>query len=239
MAREVLVSGGSGGIGAEIVRSFAKAGDRVTVLDLAEPAIAGHDIGFRRVDVSDWQAVADAVEVVAAQAGRIDICVAAAGIVRKIAARALTAGAWRETAGVNLDGVAALLTAAASHMPAGGAMIALSSTSAQRGWPEHAAYNAAKAGIEGLVKGLAAELGPDGIRVNAVLPGIIRTRQSLDAVNSLGEDGLLAATAGIPLRRIGTPADVAGLVAFLASPAAAYITGQSLVVDGGMSIASY
>lgn len=238
MARNVVISGGSGGIGSEIVRLFAAAGNSVTVLDIAAPE-AGIPAAFERVDMADWQAVAAAVDRVAERSGNIDVCVASAGIVRKAAAREMSEGAWRQSTGVNLDGVAALLTQSARYMKAGGAMVALSSTSAQRGWPEHAAYNAAKAGIEGLVKGLAAELGPDGIRVNAVLPGIIHTAQSLDPVNSLGEAGLASASGSIPLRRIGMPEDVAALVGFLASPEAAYITGQSLVIDGGMSIASY
>ena len=104
------------------------------------------------------------------------------------------------------------------------------------GWAEHVHYSAAKAGILGLVRGLAAELGPEGIRVNGVAPGFIRTAQSLSEEHSMGEAGLQAAAPSIPLRRIGHPDDVADVITFLASDASRYITGQTILVDGGLTI---
>jgi len=120
-----------------------------------------------------------------------------------------------------------------------GSLIAVSSISARLGWPNHIHYNASKAGIEGLVRGLAAELGPLGIRANAILPGVIRTAQSLSEEHSLGPAGLRDIAARIPLQRVGDPRDVAEVALFLASDAACYLTGQSIIVDGGMTVASY
>jgi 3-oxoacyl-[acyl-carrier protein] reductase len=104
------------------------------------------------------------------------------------------------------------------------------------GWPEHAHYNASKAGIEGLTRGLAIELGPAGITVNAVAPGFIWTAQSTSREHSLGPEGLELAVPYIPLRRIGQPDDIADVVLFLASDAARYVTGQTLLADGGVTL---
>ncbi len=103
------------------------------------------------------------------------------------------------------------------------------------GWAEHAHYAAAKASIVGLARSLAAELGPRGIRVNVVLPGLIETPQSTDADASLGPAGLRAAAEGVPLRRIGAAEEVAALVRYLASDDASYVSGEAIVVDGGLS----
>jgi 3-oxoacyl-[acyl-carrier protein] reductase len=121
----------------------------------------------------------------------------------------------------------------------GGSLVAVSSVSAASGWPEHVHYNASKAGLCGLIRGFAAELGPRGIRANCILPGVIRTAQSLSEEHSLGKAGLAGMPARIPLRRVGEPEDVADVAVFLASDAARYITGQNIVVDGGLTIASY
>jgi 3-oxoacyl-[acyl-carrier protein] reductase len=104
------------------------------------------------------------------------------------------------------------------------------------GWDEHVHYNAAKAGIEGLTRGLAVELGPHGITVNAVAPGFVWTAQSTSREHSLGPEGLELAKDYVPLRRIGTPEDIADVVLFLASDAARYVTGQTLLADGGITL---
>jgi len=104
------------------------------------------------------------------------------------------------------------------------------------GWEEHAHYAAAKAGILGLIRSVAVELGPRQIRANAVIPGLIETPQSLDPVNSLGPEGLQRAGKDIPWGRVGRPEEVASVIGFLTSDESRYITGQSLIVDGGLTV---
>jgi 3-oxoacyl-[acyl-carrier protein] reductase len=116
-----------------------------------------------------------------------------------------------------------------------GNMIALTSImGVAYGWDEHVQYSAAKAGVVGLVRGLAVELARDGIRVNGIAPGYIRTAQALSEEHSLGPEGLEKAAEFIPMGRVGEPEDIADVGVFLASKSARYITGQVLVVDGGL-----
>ena len=119
-------------------------------------------------------------------------------------------------------------------------MIALSSImGVAYGWDEHVQYSAAKAGVVGLVRGLAVELAGDGVRVNGIAPGYIRTSQALSEEHSLGPEGLERAAAFIPMGRVGEPEDIADVSVFLASEGARYITGQVLVVDGGLLVGRY
>ena len=121
-----------------------------------------------------------------------------------------------------------------------GAVVALSSImGVAYGWDEHVHYSAAKAGVVGLVRGLAVELARDGIRVNGMAPGYIRTAQLLSEENSLGPKGAEAASAFIPMGRLGEPEDIADVIVFLASNSARYMTGQTLVVDGGLLVGRY
>ena len=119
-------------------------------------------------------------------------------------------------------------------------MIALSSImGVAYGWDEHVHYSAAKAGVVGLVRGLAVELAQDGVRVNGIAPGYIRTAQSLSREHSSGPEGLAEAAKVIPLGRVGEPEDIADVAVFLASEAARYLTGQVVVVDGGLLVGRY
>jgi 3-oxoacyl-[acyl-carrier protein] reductase len=121
-----------------------------------------------------------------------------------------------------------------------GSMIAVSSImGVAYGWDEHVQYSAAKAGVVSLVRGLAVELARDGIRVNGIAPGYIRTAQALSEEHSLGPEGLERAAEFLPLGRVGEPEDIADVIVFLASESAHYITGQVLVVDGGLLVGRY
>jgi 3-oxoacyl-[acyl-carrier protein] reductase len=138
---------------------------------------------------------------------------------------------------VDLSGVMRTFRAAARHMGEGGAMVAVSSIAGGvYGWENHAHYSAAKAGVPGLCRAVAMELAPRGIRCNCVIPGLIETPQSLDPVNSLGPEGLRQAAAGIPLGRVGRAREIATLIRFLTGDDASYITGQSVIADGGLTV---
>ena len=146
---------------------------------------------------------------------------------------------WNALLQVDLYGVFRCFRAAMPHMiEAGcGRLLATSSIAgAYQGWASHAHYATAKAGIVGLVRTLAVELGPYGITANAIAPGVIETPQSLDPVNSLGPDGVRDFAARVPVRRNGQPEDIAHTFLFLASEEASFLTGQVLLVDGGVSL---
>jgi 3-oxoacyl-[acyl-carrier protein] reductase len=148
---------------------------------------------------------------------------------------------WHKVIDVDLNGVWRCFRAALPHMQRAGfgRLIATSSVAGTvSAWPLHSHYAAAKAGLVGLVKSLAVEFAAYGITANAVAPGVIRTPQALDPVNSLGPEGVDAAAAKIPTGRVGTPEDIAYVYQFLASAEASYVNGQLIVVDGARSLAS-
>lgn len=244
-SRRVLVTGGSIGIGAACVRAFAGRGDHVVVADVlddegadlvAELTAAGLGAEYVHLDVA---APDDVVAGVSATEGEgFDVVVANAGIARRRAFGDLTDAEWAHVLDVNLTGAMRVVRAALPGLRSrGGSVVAMSSVhGVAYGWDEHAHYSTSKAGLVGLVRALATELGPDGVRVNAVAPGMIRTAQSLDEVNSAGAAALDASASRVPLRRIGEPDEVADVVLFLASDAARYVTGQALVVDGGLTV---
>jgi len=149
---------------------------------------------------------------------------------------------WDHTLEVDLKGILRVARAAVPGMQTrgAGAIVALSSImGVAYGWDEHVHYSAAKSGVVGLVRGLAVELARRGIRVNAVAPGYIRTAQALSEQHSLGPAGLEKAAEFIPMGRVGEPEDIADVILFLASHAARYITGQTVVVDGGLLVGRY
>lgn len=245
-AGSVLITGAGIGIGAACGRAFGAAGYRVVITDVLldegvgtveEIRSAGGAAEFVPLDVRDTAQVQEAVH--ATQGDGFDVVVANAGIARRRAFCELDDAAWAETVEVNLGGAMRVMRAALPAMLARGtgSLIALSSISGiAYGWGEHAHYSASKAGVIGLVRALAVEFGPVGIRVNGIAPGFIRTAQSLSVEHSMGEDGLRAAAATVPLGRIGEPEEVADVALFLASDAARYVSGQVLVVDGGLLV---
>jgi 3-oxoacyl-[acyl-carrier protein] reductase len=189
-------------------------------------------------DVRDSAQLDAACQTVVKQFGTLHAVVANAGWLQRVPLPEVTDDLWHRILDVDLTGVMRTVRAAVPHLPPTGAVVCLSSIAGGAlGWAGHTPYAAAKAGILGFVRSAALELGPRGIRINAVLPGVIESPQSLDPVNSGGPEGLARSATTIPLGRVGQPDDVAHAIAFLLSDAAAYITGQSLTIDGGLTVA--
>ncbi|MBO0878097.1 MAG: SDR family oxidoreductase [Pseudonocardia sp.] len=243
-----VISGGASGIGRALAVAYARAGAHSVVgsypgdpHDVGETVAAVEEQGGRcvavDVDVRSFEQTERLAQAALDGFGRLDIAVAAAGILRRQSLAEMTDAAWDDMLSVDLTGVLRVFRSCASRMAQGGAMVATSSIAGGvYGWDDHAHYAAAKAGVLGLCRSLAVELAGRGIRVNAVIPGLIESPQSLDSVNSLGPDGLRAAGKVIPAGRVGTVDEAARVIRFLTSEDAAYVTGQSVVVDGGLTV---
>ncbi|QNE13767.1 SDR family NAD(P)-dependent oxidoreductase [Pseudarthrobacter sp. NBSH8] len=243
-----VITGAASGIGRALAVHYAHRGvhsvigtfpgdphDPEETLRLVMDA-GGHGV-IHDVDVRSTPSVDAFTERAIDEYGRLDYAVANAGVLRNSPLGEMTDQRWDDMLDVDLTGVLRTLRAGSTRMTDGGAMVAVSSIAGGvYGWEEHAHYAAAKAGVLGLIRSVAAELGPRGIRANAVIPGLIETPQSLDPVNSLGPEGLLRAGKDIPWGRVGKPQEVASVIGFLTSDDAVYVTGQSLIVDGGLTI---
>lgn len=226
-----LVLGGASGIGRACAEALGAAGWAVLVADLKP---AAEDATAIAVDVRDADAVAAAVATAVERHGELDAVVYAAGTARVTPILEIEPAEWDLVLGVNLDGAFNALRAAGPHIREGGSYTAISSIDSAAPVPGLAHYCASKAGLEALVRSAALELGPRGVRVNAVLPGLVRTPLMEPMLARPGvTEAFLAQT---PLGRVAEPAEVADVVAFLASPGARWITGASLPVDGGMSL---
>ena len=244
----VLVTGAGIGIGRATAIAFAAAGYRVIVTDVLDKdgagtveaiLAAGGAAEFHRLDVRSTEAANAVVAAVEAAHGPLDVVVANAGIAYRTPLDKLDDAAWDLTFDVDLKGGFRVLRAALPGMRSRrkGAAIFLSSLMGTSfGWDQHVDYSAAKAGVVGLVRGLAVELAREGIRVNGIAPGFVRTAQLLSREHSIGPEGMEAAAAFIPMGRVAEPEDIARVAVFLASEAAGYITGQTIIVDGGLSI---
>lgn len=249
--RIVIVTGAGIGIGRGTAKAFGALGDHVIVTDILdkegeavaeEIRAAGGSAEFVRYDVRSKEAADAIVADVEARHGRIDVIVANAGIAHRTPLAELTDEKWDLTLDIDLKGIFRLVRAAAPAMRArkAGSIVALSSImGVAYGWDEHVHYSTAKAGVVGLVRALAVELARDGVRVNGVAPGYIRTAQLLSEENSLGPAGAEKAAEFIPMGRLGEAADIADVITFLASHGARYMTGQVLVVDGGLLVGRY
>jgi SDR family mycofactocin-dependent oxidoreductase len=257
MSRVALVTGAARGIGAATARALAADGCSVVAVDRASPdprlpyemgtaaeldALAAEAIEVRRIDVTDGAALAAVVAEIREREGGLDVVVAAAGVI------AGGVPLW-EMSEEELDAVLAVdlhgvITTARATVPAllqrpaprGGRFIAIGSTAATRGMPMLSAYCAAKAGVTGLVRGLAAELRGTGVTANTVSPGSTRTPILDESARLYGLTSADDFAAQPPVERLLEPSEVAALVVWLAGPDGAGVTGASLAVDGGLAL---
>jgi pyridoxal 4-dehydrogenase len=236
-----LVTGAARGLGFAAAERLAADGARIALLDRDAAALAaaeqkltasGHDVLRDAVDVTDEESVRMVVASVLAATGRIDVLVNNAGIYPHRAFEDLTFSEWRRVLGVNLDGVYLCTHAVypAMRERAYGRIVNVSSATFFIGYPGLSAYIASKGGIIGFTRALASEAGPYGITVNAVTPGLIATEGVLGGEEAGLFDEIVPQQA---LPRRGEPEDIADCIAYLASPAAGFITGQTINVDGG------
>lgn len=226
------MTGASRGLGAAIAAAAARRGDRVGVLDVAEPETLPAGCEFMAASVADADAVNHAFE----HFGTPDVVVNNAGIVRFGPLVDLTPDDWRRVIDVNLTGTFLVARAAARRWIAAerpGVIVNVTSMNGVAAGPNAGAYGASKAAVALLTAQMAIEWGPLGIRVNAVAPGLIDAGMS----EPIYADPITreARESKVPLRRLGTADEVADMVLFLASDAASYVTGQNIVVDGGVT----
>ncbi len=238
-AQIALVTGGSRGIGLAISQELARAGCRVAVIGRNEEAAKAAAAGFEGeghhgygCDVSDADGVRSVVDRIAEDLGRVDILVNNAGITRDNLFLRMTEEEWDDVLAVNLKGAFNMTKALARAMMRrrSGVILNVTSVVGLTGNAGQANYAASKAGLIGFTLSIARELASRGVRCNAIAPGFIST----DMTAELPEAAIEELHARIPLGHLGEPSDVAGLVRFLAGPAARYITGQTISVDGGM-----
>jgi 3-oxoacyl-[acyl-carrier protein] reductase len=239
--RVALITGAGRGIGAATAHLMAKDGAKVVVSDLDEgPAkeVAGPIGGLAiACNVSDRAQVEKMVERTVKELGRLDILVTCAGIIRDNLLFKMSDEDWDAVIDTHLKGTFLCAQAAQKHMVEKkyGKMVFLSSTSAlgNRG---QANYSAAKAGLQGMARTLAIELGPFNVNVNTVAPGFVETRMTRSTAERMGVDYeafKLGAASQIPLRRVGRPEDIANVIAFLCSDESAFVSGQNVYVRGG------
>ncbi|MCO7518203.1 MULTISPECIES: SDR family oxidoreductase [unclassified Pseudomonas] len=237
----VLVTGAAGGIGQAIVAGFARGGARVLAVDLDDAALQslqarhsalGHALQAHALDLADH----DAIAALLAGLERLDVLVHNAGYFPLTAFAELDPARLRRTLAVNLEALFWLTQGALPLFTrqGGGCVLATSSVTGPRvAYPGLCHYAASKAGVNGFIRNAALELAALNVRVNGVEPGMVRT----PAMGNLGDTALNARiAAAVPLGRLGEPADIAAAMLFLASDAARYVTGQTLVVDGGATL---
>jgi len=244
-----LITGGAQGIGEACARLFLEQGARVVIVDVDKEkgqALAsqlqqqGHEILFLASDVGNKVEVDAVIAQVLAQHDRLDVLVSNAGIFKAAPFLEVSESDFDEVLRVNLKGAFLVGQAAARVMKekGGGAIVHMSSVNAVMAIPEIASYNVSKGGLNQLTRAMALALADDGIRVNAVAPGTIATELASKAVLTSDEarNKILGRT---PMKRLGDPSEVAHVVAFLASDAASYITGEVITVDGGRMALNY
>lgn len=229
----VVVTGGMQGIGAAIADAFRAGGDTVAVLDVQERSPY-------RCDVSDGEAVEAAAARIEEELGPVEVLVNNAGIAHILPSETLPEAEWRRTLDVIATGTFLCSRAFGRRMLArgAGAIVNVSSINARQAFPQRLAYCAAKAAVEMTTQVLAIEWAGRGVRVNAVAPGVTRT-EMVDAAIASGAVSEALHSERTPMGRLARPAEIADAVVFLASQQASFVTGATLVVDGGWSAYGY
>lgn len=236
-----VVTGAGSGIGRAIANYLAGAGAHVVVVDRDEAAAQatvdgiGHSAEALTLDITDSSAVATAFAAIADRHGRIDVLVNNAGVYPMLAIDELDDATWDRVLSVNLRGAFTCMREAARRMESGGRIVNISSIDSLR--PSAVGlghYGASKAALNALTRSAAVEYGPLGLRVNALLPGVIAT----EGTSATPDEQRREWASRTPVRRLGTPEDIAGAVLFLVSPFAAFVQGHGLVVDGGITISA-
>jgi NAD(P)-dependent dehydrogenase (short-subunit alcohol dehydrogenase family) len=236
--RVAVVTGAARGIGDAIAERLMTDGARVFSFDVTPPMEPRAGVNYLQTDVTDPASVAEAFKAVDDRAGRIDILVNNAGIQRVGLVGKVSFADWSAVVATHLNGFFICASEAVPRMVAGGrggAIISVASTAAFVGLPGRGAYCAAKAGILGLTRALSLEVASARIRVNAVAPGFTRTKlidQAL-ADGSLQEDWMIAR---VPMKRLAATQEIANVVRFLAGDEASYVTGQTIIADGGWTV---
>lgn len=238
--RVAIVTGGSRGIGLAVVTALHELGARVVIADVLDDAgkeaaasFADGRVEYRRLDVTDTAAVEELFADVAQRLGGPDVLVTSAGIANHQPSLELDAEGWRRVLEVNATGTFWCAREAVRHMRGrGGSIVAIGSMSGEiaNAPQRQAAYNASKGAVHLAVRSLAIEFAQEGIRVNAVAPGYVATDLTRQGVPEEWWDDWVRRT---PIGRLGSPEEVASVVAFLASDAASYMTGSVVVADGG------
>jgi len=244
MSRVAVVTGAASGMGLAVAQHLAAVGHRIALFDLdgdgatqaaEELQATGVAAAAMKVDVTDRAAVDDATERARRELGPVEIIVTSAGFDEFQSFTDITPAAWERMLAVNLTGTFNCVQAAIPDMLAAGwgRIVTISSSSAQSGAARMAHYVASKGGVVGLTKALAVEYAPNGITVNTIPPGFIDTPMARRAEARGDLPNIDAIAARTPVRRAGTPDDIAAACAFLCSEEAGYITGQAIGVNGG------